>query len=280
MMSRPPENMHDTTKEDYLVLQVVPPRTASSRDMAALETVMQGLALDTRQPVALEIARTENGRQFLLRANSRAALAHLAAQIQARYPQAKIQPPAHDPLILRQGEIVTAVALGPGAASYLPLRAFRERELPTEGTDPLLGLLAAMSHVPAHIRIVTQLALLQLPPTWSQAARRRSVEHPLEPERQRQRKEMTTSGSGTPGAGAIIAMGILVAFLFLVPLLTHVASLDTTSRDILATWEGPATLLVPDDRVDWWGIRYWFTHTNTCIGYALGSSAYGSNLHL
>ena len=120
-----------------------------------------------------------------------------------------------DPLILKPGEIVTAIELRPGAASYLPLRAFRERELPTEGTDPLLGLLAAMSHVPANIRIVTQLALLPLPPTWSQADRRRAVEHPLEPERQRQRRGMTTSGSTAPGAGAIIAMGILVALLLL-----------------------------------------------------------------
>ena len=157
--------------------------------MAALETVMQGLALDTRHPVALEIARTESGRQFLLRATSRAALEHLAAQIQARYPQAIIQPLSDDPLILKPGEIVTSVELRPGAASYLPLRSFRERELPTEGTDPLLGLLAAMSHVPANIRIVTQLALLPLPPTWSQADRRRAVEHPLEPERVRQRRE-------------------------------------------------------------------------------------------
>ena len=209
------EATQTSRQESCLVLQVVPPRTASSRDMAALETVMQGLALDDRHPVALEIARTGNGRQFLLRATSHAALAHLAAQIQARYPQANIQPPADDPLMLRPGEIVTAVALRPGAASYLPLRAFRERELPTEGTDPLLGLLAAMSHVPANIRIVTQLALLPLPPTWSQAERRRAVEHPLEPERHRQRREMTTSGSNAPGAGAIIAMGIVVAFLLL-----------------------------------------------------------------
>ena len=86
---------------------------------------------------------------FSLRATSRAALEHLAAQIQARYPQAIIQPLSDDPLMLKPGEIVTAVELRPGAASYLPLRAFRERELPTEGTDPLLGLLAAMSHVPA-----------------------------------------------------------------------------------------------------------------------------------
>jgi hypothetical protein len=203
------------TLDQQLVLQVVPPRTASSRDMAALETVMQGLALDTSHPVALEIVRTERGRQFLLRATSRAALEHLAAQIQARYPQASIQLLACDPLILRPGESITAVELRPGAASYLPLRAFRERELPTEGTDPLLGLLAAMSHVPANMRVVTQLALLPLPPTWSQATRRKAVEHPLEPERLRQRRSMTTSGSTTPGAGAIIGMGMLVAFLLL-----------------------------------------------------------------
>src|SRR5216683_359103 len=90
--------------DQHLVLQVVPPRTASSRDMAALETIMQGLALDTHHPVALEIARTERGRQFLVRATSRAALEHLAAQIQARYPQATLQPLAEDPLILRPGE--------------------------------------------------------------------------------------------------------------------------------------------------------------------------------
>jgi hypothetical protein len=219
MMGLPQEHMQDTAKidgqEPSLVLQVVPPRMNSSRDMAALETVMQGLALDARHPVALEIARTESGRQFLLRANSRAALEHLAAQIQARYPQALIQPPACDPLILKSGEIVTAVELRSGAASYLPLRAFRERELPTEGTDPLLGLLAALSHIPADMRIVTQLALLPLPSTWSQSDRRRAVEHPLEPERVRQRRSMTTSGSTAPSAGVIIAMGMLVMLLVL-----------------------------------------------------------------
>src|SRR5437773_9194316 len=110
MIGPPQENLQDITKmyaqEPCLILQVVPPRTASSRDMAALETVMQGLALDTRHPVALEIARTESGRQFLVRATSRAALEHLASQIQARYPQASIQPFNDDPLILRPGEIV------------------------------------------------------------------------------------------------------------------------------------------------------------------------------
>src|SRR5258708_34133702 len=96
------EIMH--SQEHCLVAQVVPPRTASSRDIAALETVMQGLVLDTRHPVALEIARTESGRQFLLRPTTRAAVEHLTDQIQARYPQARIQPLADDPPDLRAGE--------------------------------------------------------------------------------------------------------------------------------------------------------------------------------
>ncbi len=198
-----------------LVLQVVPPRSASNRDIAALETVMQGLVLGVRHPVALEIARTVRGRQFLLRATSPTALEHLAAQIQARYPQATIQRLTEDPLHVKPDEAITAVELQPGAASYLPLRSWRERELPVAGTDPLLGVLAAVSHVPAHMRVVTQLALVPLSPTWSQAYQRRAVEHPLEPERQRQRRTTTASGSSAPSTAGIIAMGILVAVLLL-----------------------------------------------------------------
>src|SRR5260221_3443570 len=141
-------------EQQRLALQVIPPRSASNRDIAALETVMQGLTLGVRHPVALEIARTAKGRQFMLRATSPSALQHLTAQIQARYPQATIQPLPEDPLNIKPDEAITAVELQPGAASYLPLRSWRERELPVEGTDPLLGLLAAVSHVPAHLRLV------------------------------------------------------------------------------------------------------------------------------
>ncbi len=202
-------------EQQPLVLQVVPPRSASDRDIAALETVMQGLALDDRHPIALEIARTAQGRQFLLRATSEASLEHLAAQIQARYPQASIHPLSEDPLTLKPGEAIAAVELQPGAASYLPLRSWRERELPVAGTDPLLGVLAAVSHLPTNTRAVAQLALVPLPPTWSQVHRRRAVEHPLEPERQRQRRGVTTSGSSAPSTAGIMAMGILVAVLLL-----------------------------------------------------------------
>src|ERR1700704_4418204 len=115
------------------VCQVQVPRTASTRDITALETAMHGLALDAEHPVALELAATATARQFLLRATTPVALKHLAAQVQARYPQAEMSPPQEDPLRLHAGETVAAVELQPGAAAYLPLRSWKERELLTEG---------------------------------------------------------------------------------------------------------------------------------------------------
>ncbi len=116
--------------QECFLASVLVPRAASTRDIVALETAMQGLAQDDRHPVALELAATASSRGFLLRATSAMSLSHLCGQIQARYPQAIIQPVSHenDPLALRQGEKVSVIELCPGAAAYLPLRAFRERE--------------------------------------------------------------------------------------------------------------------------------------------------------
>src|SRR5258708_13068872 len=48
------------------VCQVQVPRTASTRDITALETAMHGLALDAEHPVALELAATATTLPFLL----------------------------------------------------------------------------------------------------------------------------------------------------------------------------------------------------------------------
>ena len=194
---------------------VIVPRTSSTRDITVLETAMQGLAQDARHPVALELAATASSRQFLLRATSAMSQRHLADQVQARYPQASIRPLTQedDPLALREGETVSAVELRAGAAAYLPLRSFRERELLQEGADPLLGILGVFNHLPAHMRVVTQLALIPASPTWSRAYRRKSVEHPLEQERLRARRELSTVQANGPGTLQLVGMGVLVALL-------------------------------------------------------------------
>src|SRR5512135_3763909 len=98
--------------EDCLAMVIVP-RVTSSRDIAVLETAMQGLALDKQHPVALELSATASSRHFLLRATSRMSQRHLADQVQARYPQAIIRPMSEsdDPLLLQEGETVSVVEL-------------------------------------------------------------------------------------------------------------------------------------------------------------------------
>jgi hypothetical protein len=202
-------------EEQTLALAVIPPPRASNREISALETAAQGLALDAKHPVALEIARTSLGRLFILRATSHVALLHVADQIQARYPQAEILPLSQDPLTLASDETVSAVELTPGAPSYLPLRTWGERELQNEGADPILGLLAALSHMPKHMRAVAQLSLLPISPVWSQPHRRMSVEHPLEPERQRQHQIEVHAQFHGPSTSSLILMGVVVAVLLL-----------------------------------------------------------------
>src|SRR5947209_7033427 len=142
-------------RQECFLASVLVPRAASTRDITALETAMQGLAQDDRHPVALELAATATSRGFLLRATSLLSLQHLCSQVQARYPQAMIGPVAsgHDPLTLQDGEEFSVVELSAGAAAYLPLRAFREREWQHEGADPLLGILGVFNHLTPQMRV-------------------------------------------------------------------------------------------------------------------------------
>jgi len=201
----------------WYLASVIVPRTSSTRDITVLETAMQGLAQDARHPVALELAATASSRQFLLRATSDMSQRHLADQVQARYPQAMIRPLTQqdDPLARRVSETVSAVELRAGAAAYLPLRAFRERELLQEGADPLLGILGVFNHLPSHMRVVTQLALIPASPTWSRTYRRKSVEHPLEQVRLRARRELSNAQANGPGTLQLVGMGVLVVLLLI-----------------------------------------------------------------
>ncbi len=208
-------HVQSVARNEEVLASVMVPRVTSTRDITVLETAMQGLALDDRHPVALELAATASSRHFLLRATSAMSQRHLADQVQARYPQAIIRPVGDpdDPLVLREGETASAVELRAGAEAYLPLRAFRERELLQEGADPLLGIMGVFNHLPATMRVVTQLALVPAPPTWSQPYRRKSVEHPLEQERMRVRRELSGVQTNGPSTFQLVGMGLLVALL-------------------------------------------------------------------
>jgi len=196
-----------------------PPRTASRREMAALETTMANLALDSHHPVALELAGSASGVSFLVRSGDQAALAHLTAQVQALYPQAEIVELAQedDPLRLEQGEAMTVVELTPGAAPYLSLRSWDTRigsSRDATGADPILGVLSSLQGLPPDTRAIVQLAMLPARPTWSRTHLRKAVEHPLEPEREAERRRSRRGGSGH-SVGALVALGLLVVLALL-----------------------------------------------------------------
>lgn len=213
----PNPSSEPATSAPSLVLEVQPARAEHARDLTGLETAMQSLALEARSPLALDLAATTTPaplHTFLLRAEQEVALRHLSAQIQSRYPQARIAPlSSTDPFQLAASEECSAIELLPGAASYLPIRTFRAQDLRQEGVDPLLGILAALKQLPSGARAVVQLALIPAPLTWSQNHRRLAVEHPLDRERQRQRGYQ----EGTPpGLGRIAALFVLVLLLLLI----------------------------------------------------------------
>lgn len=96
-------------KRTSLIAEVHPARADGARDFPALQTALAALALDTRSPLALELAATATSRHFLLRAEQENALQHHAGQVQARYPQAAITPVSADPLTLAPGEACSAL---------------------------------------------------------------------------------------------------------------------------------------------------------------------------
>jgi hypothetical protein len=194
---------------DHIVLS----KASGAREEGALESTMHSLALDHRSPIALELAATSKGCRFLLRSDSAVAQRHLAQQIQARYPQIGIQAASTDPLALQENEECSAVELRPGAASYLPLRSWKPRDLLLEGVDPLLGILGACRHLPDDIRVVAHLALLPASPTWSAPHQRRAVEHPLAPEQERARFHQRNQVPSPAGILPLLLLVVLLLFL-------------------------------------------------------------------
>ena len=175
-----------------LAYKIITPR-ASLREMVALETAMQGLALSEDHPVALEIAGTAAEQMWIIRATTPDSIDHVQRQVRARYPQAEFVALTddQDPFRLGPGEAVSVRELVAGAESVFPTRSWDEKALQKEGTDPLLGVLAAVEHLPEDMRAVAQIAMVPAPPSWAgPGGIRKAVEHPLEQEREQRRAEM------------------------------------------------------------------------------------------
>ncbi|MBV9603220.1 MAG: type IV secretory system conjugative DNA transfer family protein [Chloroflexi bacterium] len=211
----------DTRAPAEHVLEIVTPRTNVAR-LSSAEHLFGALVAQSQQrpePVSLEIVGDSERRRFLVRTPTGHGLGRVAEQLGASYPQAVLRGfqstsfPRGDPLQVGPDEQVVAARLKPRQGEHLPLRTFEDRELEVRGdsfqVDPLLGILSALSDLPAGWRAVCQLIVLaNAPQDWARAHQRLALERPLERERH------IDTGPSPVGPLAVLALiGIVLVAL-------------------------------------------------------------------
>jgi hypothetical protein len=161
------------------------PGDEGTRSAQAMETCLQACA--SEDPFAFELVSTSHEQGFVLRTRSESQAALLCGQLEAEYPQVEWQPiPLEaDPLLLCGHEHALVGDLDLCRPSWLPIKTFGKELLAEPGADPLAGLLAAMEPLLPGERLIAQLALARAPQDWLAADIRKSVEHPLQAERDR-----------------------------------------------------------------------------------------------
>ena len=221
MNTTSPQLPSGQAKQEALAVKVITPIN-SVLELAAIEAAMQGLPLDERHPVSLELAGTAAEQMWIVRGTKTATIDHAERQLRARYPQVAFVAfdEQKDPFRLEAGETVSVIELVPGAPSYVPMNPWDPKMLAKEGTDPLLGVFAAIEHLPEDLRAVAQVAIVPAPVDWAGAiGSRKAVEHPLEQEREEKRASMYAERGGHFSWTTILGLASILFGLYLFRLL-------------------------------------------------------------
>src|SRR5690348_3028789 len=195
-------------------LLLIVPSSEGERQAEAMETWIT--ACTDEEPFALELVGTAKEQGFVLRTGNARQQERLGKQIQAQYPEAELRPIAEgaDPLMIREGEHAVIGEFCLTQKSYLPLKTFSGKALIEPGSDPLMGILAAMETVGPGARVICQLALCRAPDTWIAPDLRKAVEHPLQNERDQVHTKQQPSAQSGPGVLILLAMLGVLAVVF------------------------------------------------------------------
>ncbi|BCL83597.1 hypothetical protein ccbrp13_60620 [Ktedonobacteria bacterium brp13] len=199
--------------DEYVML--ILPSEEGERQASAMENFFQACATD--EAFSLELVGTRREQGFVLRASSAEQLVLLSKQFAAQYPQAELHriEPATDPLFLHPGEHAVIGEFALSQPPWMPLKTFSGKTLAEPGADPLAGILAAMEPLGSGQRCVSQLALVRAPDTWIAHDIRKSVEHPLQGERDAITRERKPSSETAEGLKTLLLIGgIFGALLF------------------------------------------------------------------
>lgn len=154
-----------TLHYQFNLLALIPPREVSL-DALAIETLLGGLGIESQ--FSLEIGGDERGRHLLIRAE-RSEIGYLRAQLQAAYEQIAFREvsPDQDPARTAEESVCLTARLTLRRPVYLPLRSYRDGEF--EGSDPIRGILGALSNFENDERALVQIVLRPAPVNWADA---------------------------------------------------------------------------------------------------------------
>jgi len=178
--------------EPSFVAEIVPPRGLES-SMSAARGMLGALSGES---LSLEVALGRLGPRWYVRVATAYGLERVLRQLRAAYPQAVVEDPEHDPVVVAPGEHTVAVALQPASDPALPVRLDWRGE-----RDPLAGIIAAAEPV-GDERIVCRLSLRPAPRREADGIRRREEQ----PGYARREHERGSSVSLTPLV-AVMALG-------------------------------------------------------------------------
>lgn len=199
-------NASEKKREGGLFLARIVPSDEGELLVAAMENWFQACSSD--EPFSLELVGTHREQRFVLRATSSEQLNMLCKQLEAQYPQADIRhiAPADDPLLLRPGEQAAIAEFALQQETWMPIKTFSGKVLAEAGSDPLTAILADMSSIEPGCRIVSQLVLVRAKDDWLSTNIRKSVEHPLQQERDKAMVESKGLVNDTTEALKIVAL--------------------------------------------------------------------------
>jgi hypothetical protein len=188
-------------------LMLIMPSEEGELQASAMENFFQACATD--EAFSLELAGTRREQGFILRASSADQLVLLSKQFSAQYPQAELHriAPSADPLLLQEGEHAVIGELAMTQKPWMPLKTFSGKVLAEPGADPLAGILAAMEPLGSGQRLLSQLTLVRAPENWIAHDIRKSVEHPLQSERDAAARDRRPTTDTQEGMKTLLMVG-------------------------------------------------------------------------
>ena len=200
-------NGKDIPESQPVLLAVTPPRTGE-RTLLGVENLLGSIAVP--EPFSLELAGGAEGVTLMARCQDGQII---RGQISAHYPQARIHEvaPEEDPLRLEDGEQAWTMTLRSAGPEYVPLRTFRDADLTDPGSDPLIGLLGALSDLNSGERVVARLLLRSLGPGWAEHHQRLVHDRPGPGPAQSSHSPQPGAPQGGGLGMAVLGVGALIA---------------------------------------------------------------------